>query len=50
MNRGEMKCPMQCSQNPPLDTQYHLLDFSILARKSNTEETMEATRAEYKQI
>ena len=50
MNRGDMKFPMQCSQNPLFDTQSHLFECSILARMLNSEETMAATRAENQQI
>ena len=45
-----MKCPLQCSQNQPFDTQSQRLECSILAKKLNTEETIAATRAEYQQL
>ena len=47
MNRGDLNCPMLCSENPPLDTQSHILECSTLQRKLNSEEIMAATKSEY---
>ena len=41
---------MLCSENPPLDTQSHILECLTLQRKLNSEEIMAATQLEYTHI
>ena len=43
-------CPMQCSENPPLDTQSHILDCPTLVGKFTQDEKIAAIGVEYNHI
>ena len=45
MNKGDLSCPMKCSENPP-----HILNCDKLRGKLNPTETIEATQVESKHI
>ena len=50
MNSGDNLCPMQCSENPPLDTQSHILDCPTLVGKLTQDEKTAAIGVEYNHI
>ena len=47
---GDTSCPMECSENPPLDTQSHLLKCSTLVGKLTHEEKVAVKEVEFSHI